>query len=1485
MAGDFNIQLAQPRNDEEQDLTAMAKGACDAWEASVIPPCGATHDAGTRGRHQLDYAVLSHAAAAQSAVGLTWHRRLSDHAALHIRRTSAPVSTARQCTPQGISQLPPQAFADLRCRYEELGYMFQVPRVAVEPSSPTCSGEGLPRAGEISRHDVLRELVDPSDADDPPGSHAATPPPSPGGRPDLSTHTLQTMTQFGYHYQHTMLTDWWKRWRRHSHSTDVVMADLGRARRTEHATPLPALHDGTRQWLEEVGFPGSELTSSEAARWMGIRRLELSARASLFGTGRPRGGLTRTHRHGRHLFRQRQRLQGVLDGERWVTRPQDVEALLWASREHIWAATPATMAAGAHVLDQYFDGRSADFPEEPPWGADELARHILRCSGSAAGVDGVPYELYHFGVNFTVCLLQCAWIAARDRPRDLECILGPSVDLLIWIPKASQLPTPNGLRGLQLPSCVRRLFGASLAASIGPCIEPHLSAQQQGVRRGLCRNNIEAAFRHLDEVPAEPAAEADPGPLWHAVLGPLADVALEWTATHADPVITSAPAVLCADQSKAFERMSHSWLGSILHRWRMPPWAVRGFLAGMVGRSVVGCSPDGMQRPRRLGCGLGMGGTSSPLAWTIGYDPVVDGLAVTLSILDPTFVDDLAALLRGPVQTSRAQLLLVCLSRCAGLQMDGHTCIRCQGPAPPQHYLDAIARCSNSQAEKDGVWTCTDVPVGLLALAAHRFGLADWWRTVVVTRVPCSCKTKTAVVPQAFLARWRAALEHSWFGGGAASPHWPYLGITLASPFLGTPGARSWHPHQLATVASMTWGRAVTTIIRRSTLILGRGCSAGLRGGLWNTYANSCAIYPGQVCPPTAADSSRITQAFGQLFRTTGWIPWWMIVAMGLLLGVRGAPRCPLASSEAAGLMCWLRGARPCPAPMHHARQALWRRVTGWAAGEHAAGPSAAAARVITDLHAQRQAGPLTPDALRGRGQTLYQACWLSKWQRRGQAWLQERAARRVWWPTDGREWLALRGRSLNQAYHLLRLYSGGIRPRGHVPIRQLFAPAATCFACGLGPAAHRWRRQDALGPETRICSACLGACVAEDTLWQLHPLHTARGATEAPVLPPAPVDDTQACPLCGHGAGDSEHLLRWCPAVRLAWQQLAPEGAAFLDALLGTELSALAAATAHQASFLLLSLRGHVRLEHEAAARKILRFVRGHLAGNRVGASDDADQTGSELEEEDRSRTHLCATDTPRSGFLMWSLGSCCGRSPPRSCGRDPCGQLHTTRFVQADQCVLRLHCTDPHGLWPLTSGPALPPPRTAPDHAAGFEWAHDRCSTCGAWTLQLIALRSHSCGETIVAATSEFIHGAAHLDVGTRVWFDGATAGRRAGAAASAAAVLRHTGADAPVHATRRLPTETGSAEAECEACILACEALVAAVTRPRTAVVFGDHAQVIRHALGASRLREPVLAVRLDQALARVYSSGWHVTWVHIHRTTNGEAHTLARRAARW
>lgn len=980
----------------------------------------------------------------------------------------------------------------------------------------------------------------------------------------------------------------------------MILEDLGRASRAEAGMALASLHDGTRQWLDDVGFAEAALTATTAARWMSIRRLELSARASFHGSGWSRTGPPRAYRHGRRLFRQRQRLQGVLDGERWVTQPEEVEALLWNSRAHIWASSPDTMTAGAEVLNQYFQERRATFPDDPPWDALVLARHILRCGGSAAGADGSPYELYHHGLNFTVCLLQCAWIAARDSPTDLESALGPSIELLVWIPKPGQTPTSNGFRGLQLPSCLRRVFGASLAASIGPCIEPHMSVHQQGVRRGLCRTNIEAAFRHLeDESPAPPAG---PGHLWHTVLGPLAEVGLQWTATHDDPLIAHVPAVMCADQSKAFERMGHPWLTSVCLRWRMPVWAIRGFLTGMVGRFVVSCSSAGMREPRRLGCGLGMGNTSSPLAWTIGYDPIVDGLATTLGIDDPTFVDDLAALLRGGMQTSRAQLLLVGLSRCAGLEMEGHVCVRCQGPPPPRHLYDGLSRVSAGQRIRDGRWHCEDVPPELIGLAAHHLGAAGWWTAVTVTRQECRCKTKTAVIPRAHLARWRLALAPSWFGPGAVVPHWPYLGVTLASPFLGSPGPRGWHPHQLATVAALTWRKPDGEMIRRSTAILGHGCSVGLRGALWNTYASPCAVYPGQVCHPPAADISRLTQAFGQLFRTSGWAPWWLPVGLGLLLGVRGAPRCPLACGEAAGLMCWLKGARPCPAPVHRARQSLWRRCALWAAGVEETDPQATAARTIVELEALRQAGPLGADSLRGRGRAIYRACWLSKWQQRGRAWLRTRAAQRVWWPTDGREWLALRGRSLNQAYHLLRLYSGGIRPRGHRPIRQQLAPPSGCIVCAQ-PAPFRWRRRDALGPEIRVCEECVGAHLAADTLWHLHPTGPEHTAHHAIVLAAAAPEDGQVCPLCGHGAGDSEHVLRWCPAVRLAWQQIAANDASFLGALGQPDLGPLAAALAHQASFLLLTLRGHARLDCEAAARRLVRLTRSQLAARARGS------------------------------------------------------------------------------------------------------------------------------------------------------------------------------------------------------------------------------------------------------------------------------------------
>ena len=200
------------------------------------------------------------------------------------------------------------------------------------------------------------------------------------------------------------------------------------------------------------------------------------------------------------------------------------------------------------------------------------------------------------------------------------------------------------------------------------------------------------------------------------------------------------------------------------------------------------------------------------------------------------------------------------------------------------------------------------------------------------------------------------------------------------------------------------------------------------------------------------------------------------------------------------------------------------------------------------------------------------------------------------------------------------------------------------------------------------------------------------------------------------------------------------------------------------------------------------------------------------------------------------------------------------------------------------VTAGRPIPPPRTAPAATAGARWEHRRCTACGSWTAQPVPLRSHGCTEGLTAPPSTCIHGTAHLDVGVRAWYDGATAGRAAGATGGAAAVIRRIGGEPAEHITRRLPADIDSLHAECEVCVLVCEALVLTVDGPRTAVAYGDNAQVVRHAQGAGRLRIPTLAARLDQSLARLYAAGWHVSWVLIHRDANGDAHALARRTAR-
>eukprot|EP00969_Alexandrium_andersonii_P029571 1290675-Alexandrium_andersonii.AAC.1 len=56
-------------------------------------------------------------------------------------------------------------------------------------------------------------------------------------------------------------------------------------------------------------------------------------------------------------------------------------------------------------------------------GSDHIRKAILRAGGSAPGVGGVPYELFHVGLDFVCELVGQAFHAARDRPASLDHLL------------------------------------------------------------------------------------------------------------------------------------------------------------------------------------------------------------------------------------------------------------------------------------------------------------------------------------------------------------------------------------------------------------------------------------------------------------------------------------------------------------------------------------------------------------------------------------------------------------------------------------------------------------------------------------------------------------------------------------------------------------------------------------------------------------------------------------------------------------------------------------------------------------------------------------------------------------------------------------------------------------------------------------------------------------------------------------------------------
>ena len=91
----------------------------------------------------------------------------------------------------------------------------------------------------------------------------------------------------------------------------------------------------------------------------------------------------------------------------------------------------------------------------------------------------------------------------------------------------------------------------------------------------------------------ETGAVLDPGPSaqpqqppkqWSRVFGQMGTAPWEACGALQDRHTQAIPAALLADQSKAFERLSHSWLRLVMTKWALPPWATASTQApGTVG--------------------------------------------------------------------------------------------------------------------------------------------------------------------------------------------------------------------------------------------------------------------------------------------------------------------------------------------------------------------------------------------------------------------------------------------------------------------------------------------------------------------------------------------------------------------------------------------------------------------------------------------------------------------------------------------------------------------------------------------------------------------------------------------------------------------------------------------------------------------------------------------------------------------------------------
>ncbi len=1283
-AGDLNAQWTSPRAGE----AALVQDWVDTLHdlgAAPLPYSGSSFSS-DRGGSQIDFLAVPIGDMASLDCHARW-TAFSDHSPLCSLPAQPIGRRDRPMTPAAFRTLRAPDLANLRRRLRTLEGIFQLPRLVATPqlpefASPQQPGDCPQDMGLTHDDDGHSASYTPAE----PASHASeaavTTVPTQPHSPRLGLRSIlddspwdPRLAEFGQRALRATLSSWWSDCQRRSPT--CVGFTLRQAARETHNTPVTG---HVLAWLQARGFapgggpsPGpspAHLTPRDAAAWLAVWRLEAASDRRMrlkpwaCGPGARRPALPEHFRIGRMVFGRLPPVTRVRDTDGTVhEHPAAMDQVLWESRESIWGTSPSLPARADRILDYYFCSRPSMAAIPPPTTAAVLG-HILHPGGSAPGCDGACYEALHFASNMVAHLLaQAIHAAALDSPL-LQHVLGPSVDLLVWIVKAPGADTPAGLRPLQLPSCFRRLFGAVLAGAAGPAVEPHLCTHQAAIAGGTCGPNVASAFAHLGGDSAPPTSpdgtEDDPRPgslphppapqaqlpcetAWEAALGQWSGPVATYCADAArqSPLLPHDRAVLFADQNKAFERMSFVWISKVLRRWDFPPWLHHGLLALTIGRAVTAARGGPNPPVRPLARSIGMGGTASPLTWNLGYDPIIHVTSRASGAPTPTYVDDLAALLAGAAQALRASFALMFAGQAAGLIITGHGCEALRLTSPSPAHLALLHDLPVAITTWDHTVSVTGLPPTLVAALLPPAADGEAGPRQYACR-QCDCAIKTALVPAAKGDQWADLLTATPFGASAVRDKWPYLGISVGSPCFGGRGPRpptrksrrrsdaqtrlghsNYTEDSLALISDETWAKPTGKAKSRVADAACERISPGRRAHIWNSYVLSLIPYPAAAFTPGAAVAATWTQLYRDSMAAGPWCPLRAFSALAVVYGVPGAPRCPAIYTQVCHVLAHVHGRYCGPPGCGTGADATLSAAATWA-NAYGAPPECSLddtiGKAVRGLLAWRRARLFEPTARPPRtlGSILYVVLWARTHLTQHQDWFTHRCQLRRWAPGVGHEACLLRScRSYTAAHHILRFLVNAL------PGGQRWRPSCehrprVCHECG-APAATSWLAPQCCGNEPpshggfSLCGPCSRGWSQSDQ-WALLPdsllPQCLRGRAdrirESRGTPPAPPADLRCrwgcCPLCGLGEAGAEHLMGWCPAVAAAWYQLRPQGRSFTDTLLHPMRdAAFASHFTHQVVFLHSAMMGRATLTAHDAARRIARATASHT-------SDDPD-------------------------------------------------------------------------------------------------------------------------------------------------------------------------------------------------------------------------------------------------------------------------------------